>query len=515
MLGERDENQAGYICGCYAKKLRMLIQFRRQLEGWRGPLTIAAIAAAVTLFFFTPRFAIWRGLGVPTAWMYPEVNRAMATLNQVDDPFGEIRGASNMVIQWRLFFPLLAHVLRIPDGVYLALPHLGCLLVLGFVARLLRDRGWAMREAGAAAVVIGSTSWFFVSTGWLAYFDSWCVLGMLLVAFARRREWVVAAMLVSPWVDERFVFALPISLLVRGEYFRQDLKTWLKDAAVGGAALLPWLAIRAGIWWFDNDEVTGRYVRSLWERRERLYERSHLEGAWHGLRWGWVFAIAGVLAARGRAALGVVAALTLGIVFLLADDLSRSTAVLMPIVLLGVVCRDRQQHIDLSCGRVMCLAALNLLFPAKHIVADSGAPILYLHREIERWGNPPPEVDPDALVSYAEAYRAQGRAKLARAYLDAALAINGRHGEALRGRAELNLTEGNVEAAATDLGRALDAAPRDPDLLRMAARIFLAGGQQEKAAEVLRAALASSVETWPHRAAALAELQRIEAVSEP
>ncbi len=493
----------------------MLLQLRRQLEGWRGPLAIAAIAAAVTLFFFTPRFAIWSGLGVPTAWMYPEVNRAMATLNQVDEPFGEIRGASNMVIQWRLFFPLLAHVLRIPDGVYLALPHLGCLLVLGFAARLLRDREWARREAVAAAVVIGSTSWFFVSTGWLAYFDSWCVLGMLLVAFARRRGWVVAAMLVSPWVDERFVFALPISLLVRGEYFRQDLKTWLKDAVTCGAALLPWLAIRAGIWWSANDAMTGRYVQSLWERRERLYQRSHLEGAWHGLRWGWVFAIAGVLAARQRWALGAGAALTLGIVFALADDLSRSTAVLMPVVLLGIVGRDRQQHIDLSSGRVMLLAALNLVFPAKHIVADSGAPILYLHREIERWDNPPFEVDPDALASHAEAHRAQGRAKLARAYFDAALGINGEHGEALRGRAELNLTEGNVEAAAADLGRALDAAPRDPDLLRIAARIFLASDAREKAAEALRAALASTAETWPHRAAVLAELQRIEAMAEP
>lgn len=481
---------------------------------WGRAAGMAIAAALLTLFFFTPRVAIWRGLDVPMARGFPEVNRAAYALAQVDQPWAEIDSVSNQVIRWRLLFPILAHGLRLPDWAFLALPHLGCLLVLGFVARLLLKRGWSNGETVAATIVMATSSWFFVSTGWLAYFDSWCVLGMLLVSFARRRSLFVAALLLAPWVDERFVFALPISLLVRAEFFQQEKKDWLKDLVVGGVGLLPWLAIRTGLIFAADDRMTGSYVQSLWERRESLLARSHLEGAWHGLRWGWVFVVAGVLGAGRRWTLGVVAAATLAVVFILADDLSRATAILMPIAALGVVCRERLTGVSLTAGRVMVLAALNLLFPAKHVVATWGPPITYLYRELERLDDPPVEVDPAALASSAESYVAQGRLKLARVYFDSALKIDGEHVEALRGRAELQLQAGSIAAAASDVATALDAAPDDPDLLLVSARIFLASGQRSHAAEALRAALRAAPATWSNHAAATAELERLEAPSE-
>ena len=36
-------------------------------------------------------------------------------------------------------------------------------------------------------VVFGAAGWYFASASWLGYFDSWVVLGLLLLAFAPSR----------------------------------------------------------------------------------------------------------------------------------------------------------------------------------------------------------------------------------------------------------------------------------------------------------------------------------------
>ena len=62
------------------------------------------------------------------------IYRAFHALRQLNDPWMPINDATNRVIEWRLFWPALAHMLGLSKGVYLALPHLGCVVALLAVA---------------------------------------------------------------------------------------------------------------------------------------------------------------------------------------------------------------------------------------------------------------------------------------------------------------------------------------------------------------------------------------------
>ena len=138
---------------------------------------------------FAPRFMHWSWIDLDSSEHHaPEFNRAIDTLRQLEHPFMPITNPTNRVINWRLLFPLLGHLLHLPRWAFLALPSLGCLLVLGYVALLVRREGGTRWTAITATALTGTTSWFFVSTGWLAYFDSWYVLGLLVATFSRSHD---------------------------------------------------------------------------------------------------------------------------------------------------------------------------------------------------------------------------------------------------------------------------------------------------------------------------------------
>ena len=100
----------------------------------------AIVAFLLINYFFCPRFVLWQGLGIPDAWFNPEVNRAVFALKQIQHPFEPINNVSNEVIRWRLLFPLIAHYLSIPNFIYLMLPHLGCIVVLVWIAKTAFDK---------------------------------------------------------------------------------------------------------------------------------------------------------------------------------------------------------------------------------------------------------------------------------------------------------------------------------------------------------------------------------------
>ena len=180
-------------------------------------MAASVMAFVLTIACFAPRFIYWSWIDLDSSEHHAaEFNRAIDTLRQLERPFVPITNPTNSVINWRLLFPFLGHVLHLPRWAFLALPSLGCLLVLGYVAHLVRREGGTRWSAILATALSATTSWFFVSTGWLAYFDSWYVLGLLVATFSRSPYAAAAACLLSPWVDERFVLALPLVVLVRG-----------------------------------------------------------------------------------------------------------------------------------------------------------------------------------------------------------------------------------------------------------------------------------------------------------
>lgn len=311
-------------------------------------LAVCSIAAFVTLaYFFCPSFVYWRAMEVPFAWHRPEINRGIETLRLLADPFHAELSESNGVIRWRLLFPLLGHSLGLPEGLYLALPHLGCVLALALIGAIVLRRTGDRLFAFLAMLLLGAASWCFVSIGWLGYFDSWYAIGLLAAAFLPSRAALVAACIFTPWIDERFVVALPLVLLVRQSVLRDaepllSSREMIRDAGACAVCVVPWVAFR--LWLVATGADPSGFAQS---------GASHLHadgaalriavGLLHGLRAGWVLAAIALvgLCRRGRRALawatGSVALATVAVSVYLAADVARNTATLLPLVLAGVL----------------------------------------------------------------------------------------------------------------------------------------------------------------------------------
>ena len=204
---------------------------------------------ATLLFFFSPTwgaFRVWSR--VPEMGGMLEVRRGASVLLQVEHPGIEIPDKLHAAIQWRLLFPVIGHVLHLPPVIFFALADIGCVVVLAFIVTVLRRRGASFGFAGLAALVFGAGSWYFTSVCWLGYFDSWFVLGLLLVAFAEASwpMWLACAW--APWVDERFVLAAPLALLCRyvDRTSRGKNFEWKKELGAPAGLMAAFVAVRLG-----------------------------------------------------------------------------------------------------------------------------------------------------------------------------------------------------------------------------------------------------------------------------
>src|ERR1700752_4862960 len=70
-------------------------------------------------------FAAWRAKP-EEFWDLKAVRRGAAVAQQVVDPHIEIHDPLQAGVRWRLFFPVLGHVLHLPPVLVLALSPLGC-----------------------------------------------------------------------------------------------------------------------------------------------------------------------------------------------------------------------------------------------------------------------------------------------------------------------------------------------------------------------------------------------------
>src|SRR5262245_50270815 len=127
-----------------------------------GFLLSAAVAAMLlNLFFFTPRFSLWRGLELPEARIEPDIDRAVDTLVQLKDPFVRITNPYSYVIQWRLLFPVLGHALGLSPRLYLSLPHVGCLAALALIVHIICREVGDRRIGLLVGTLAGGAAWFF------------------------------------------------------------------------------------------------------------------------------------------------------------------------------------------------------------------------------------------------------------------------------------------------------------------------------------------------------------------
>ncbi|MBI1371435.1 MAG: hypothetical protein GC159_01550 [Phycisphaera sp.] len=441
----------------------------------RHALTLLAIAVgafAVCLFFHAPNLVYWSHLHDPLLAHRPEINRAISTEVQIEDPFAPVENPSNRVIRWRLLFPLIAHYTHMPFTLYLTLPYVGALLLLAMVAHVVQAHVRRWSAAALAAVLVGSLSWFAVGTGWLAYFDAWYVLGLVVVAFVPSRFALCVAALGCVWIDERFVFGLPGAMAVRAVCLgRVDDNRWrpiLLDAAVVIAGLLPHLALRlpAMITGHDAQSV------SIFEgglRGELQRPGDVAAGAWNGLAlaWGLIALFLGLRSDRRRLArtallwIGLVTTLVFSLV--ISGDPSRTVSMLTPAVVAGVIVacgirlwRDAPRRLAVVLGLIV---VTQLLLPTKHVFGSRRVPIVMLPTAIGHYWRP--DRDPVICNDLGVAALRRGDLATAATEFDRAVAIDPSDLTAVANRAVVRAEQGDLQTALREIDDVLRRAPPD------------------------------------------------------
>lgn len=377
---------------------------RRGASGARAAF-LGVFVFAVLVGLFCPDWMELRGFardaaaeGVP-----PEVvrrvilsgytgERAYWVLGQVADPGGPVDEPHHRVVRGRLLIPLAGHVLRLPEAAVLALAPLGCLVLAIQLAGLFLRGAPTAGGTGAffPAVVAGASAPVFTSLGWLGYYDSWLAVGLLAAAFSPRRGALLAACVLTPWIDERFLVGLPLALLIRWRVrpgppgtIPSGRPVWSEAFQAFLVAVLP-LGVRAALGGGGGAEgVVGYVLRYVfwadWEGGLLAW------GAWSGLRVGWVFVVASVWGWRAGGSenappwsgpIGYVVALVLtgAAALVVALDRSRSMVVLLPAVVFGgrVVGRSGGAA---GRGIAAVLAGLALALPAHHVFDRDSIPV--------------------------------------------------------------------------------------------------------------------------------------------
>ena len=457
---------------------------------------------ALLLIFFSPSwgaFRLWSR--VPELAGMIETRRAVSVLAQIEHPGTPIADELHRAIQWRLFFPLVGRVLQLPPPLFFGLAYAGCLLVLAYLVTLLRRAHFDWTESALATLALGSASWFFTSTGWLGYFDSWLALALLLAAFARSHHLVWLACLLAPWIDERFAAAAPLALLCRWLHGPENF-VLRRDAAVPAALLAGFLLVRLGL--LSGHSAAGATVSGY------LGSRNFLDaplariafGIWEGLRAGWCFALAAVYLLwphRGRAlALGA-ALLALGVLGLAtAQDYARSMTMLLPAAVLGLVLARATRHRWLP-PTLRLAAAVALIAPAHHVMNDAVAPIFNLQHALSFLDHPPAIAMPELYE--LRAFHAMGRGDFAAAEADLALAIKLARNPAspAKQRGILAASQQRWPDAHRDFSTMVTHDPENPDAWFMRAQSNFALNQPAAARSDFDRARSLAAADWPTR----------------
>lgn len=334
------------------------------------------LALGLSLLFFSPR--LWlMGRFEPgtTQWA-----RAHTFLQQCEDPF---RRDVEPAMLWRMLPPMVAHYLHLPGRTPLVLPWLGLLALLGYGAVVLRRQNADSRFVFGGTLLVATTSAALVPTGWLGINDAWVWLGLLVVAFGRARWSTPLACLLCPWVDERFVIAFPLAWLVARDERREPL---LGPALREGLWLLPYLAGRIGFSAMDAGAgaATADFLRGQVPEAAKRLPLAPLAW-WMALRAAWLAACYAVWVQSGwhrrwtiLAAVGILVFMAL-----VASDMSRSAAAMLPLVTAGCLALARR-YPKIAPRLVLAAGISNLLIPAAHVVYLHIDPISPLPLELFR-----------------------------------------------------------------------------------------------------------------------------------
>jgi hypothetical protein len=479
-------------------------------------LIVAIFGCAIVLVRFAPRLSLWPGLEITGVLARPEYGRAKVVLDQVVDPWASVEFKGHTVARWRLLFPIAWHYAHLPRWLLLATPFMGCVLVLWLAAWLTYERLRDWWLTFLSVILCAALPWFLVSTGWLLYFDSWFVLGTLVATFAPARWMIACVCLLTPWIDERFVLALPICAAVRAVVQADNLQTnrqdFLGTLLIMALASVPYLLIRT-IAWSTGDAQTTEYVDAHMLEAQSVPWSRYLAGLWSGFRAAWLLVIYGCIAGarRLKGLRGVLVAIAVmlcvfGTIFV-AKDMSRTLMIAIPLLLWGIW-QSCAAHPSLMHYLLLGITALNLVLPAAHVMWDQVVPIRPLPIEIQALQETPTVFTAARLLREADTLIKSGDVASGSAKLDEAIELDRGYAFAFVMRAALRMNAGQVADAAADLDEAMALKEELPMALYMRASIRVSQGQAALAVEDFRKALLYAPSDWPARAEAERGLQQ-------
>jgi hypothetical protein len=399
------------------------------------------------------------------------------------------------------------------------------MVLLAYMAHLVRKQGGTWALAFCAAGLLGTGSWFFVSTGWLTYADSWSVLGLLVVACSPSRAWVFIACLLEPFIDERFILGLPLVFVLRQVFLdryrdgvdRQSLSQALRDLGSISVGIAPYLLLRL----IDVHRGDGSFASYMHTRVHELSDvpislYARFLGVWMGLRAGWALVIALVIVVclgrpRGPA---VIAAVVLGVLIIfttvlsqvIAADTGRSASILWPAAVVGLMVIMRARP-NWARQALPALLGVNLILPASYVFLNKTPPLLYFYAQLKACRDSAHVFDPSEWLNRADAFMKQNQWPQALHQLDIALQLDDRLVGGWIDRAIVNVQLGNIDAAAHDADAALGLDPNLPDALFVRGIAYYHQHDITNARRFFEEALNASAPDWHYRADCIAALK--------
>jgi hypothetical protein len=325
--------------------------YSRERVGSLDVFLIVAVAIALSIFFFSPRLSLLHQRDTMD-WY-----RGNTYLLQVENPF---RDDVENIMRWRLGPPLVAHLLGLRGFSALALPWLGIVSLLSYVAVVLRrsvdERGFVL----GGTVLVATTAAVVFPLHWMGLNDAWIWLCLLIVAFEDSFVALLLACLAGPWVDERFIIGLPLAY-VSGAALR-GTPIFATRPLAAAAAVAVYLIVRlTASAYTGGGDTAGVHLHNMFPQAFAALRFGYL-GWWMGLRAAWVPILAAVFWHPRRWLFVTVLVLTALVTMLTTEDQSRSAAIAIPAVVAGLLFTGKRPEVASKTALTVAVAGLFLPF---------------------------------------------------------------------------------------------------------------------------------------------------------
>lgn len=333
----------------------------------------------ITLCIFTPRLQLFSN---PLDGTY-EWTRGITFAQQTENPFESPR---EVAMRWRAFPAIICWSFGLRGYSAFVFPWIGIALLLIYTQKVLRRHVAAPELQWAGFLLVCASSAVLVPVHWLGINDAWYLLGLLIVTFTRERKWLALAILIFPLFDERFIIGLPLAYVVRYLSLKNGEKLYPHFALI----LLPYIIARLSLSPFGLDSDEAHFVqRHFQDAVNHLAYIPH--GWWMGFRIGWLFLLASIWFAYRSHGKWMSLLLFCGIcctamaTTLLAWDISKSIAILIPVLLFGFISVANWERWKGDVLTVCVFSLFILLIPAQHVIGYKLHPIETLPIELMRW----------------------------------------------------------------------------------------------------------------------------------